>query len=217
MKYLISFFLLCFTVASHAEGLNEQAANPRVALTTSLGVVVIELDQSRAPVTVANFLSYVDDGSYVDTIFHRVIPGFMVQGGGHLIDLAEVPERDPIHNEADNGLSNVRGSIAMARMNEIDSARRQFFINTVNNERLDHHPKSCTREDEAEVRAAREKGLRKPLRCRSFGYAVFGRVVEGMDIVDLIEVVDTHSVATFDDVPVNPIVITAVERLPAAQ
>ena len=190
------------------------AENPRVRFATSLGDIIIELNPEKAPVTVDNFLGYVDDGSYEGTVFHRVIPGFMIQGGGHLPDLTEVPERNTIRNEADNGLSNRRGTIAMARMSEIDSAGRQFFINTVNNSRLDHQRGSCTREQEAAHQEALARGLRKPMTCKSFGYAVFGRVVEGMDVVDLIEVVDTHTVDQFDDVPETPIVILEVTRLP---
>lgn len=189
-----------------------KAENPVVRISTSLGNVLIELDEAAAPVTVANFLSYVDDGSYDETIFHRVIPGFMVQGGGYYLDLTEAPEREVIRNEADNGLKNVRGTIAMARTDDIDSAGRQFFINTVDNKRLDHHRKSCTREDEAAARAAAERGLRRPQSCKSFGYAVFGRVIEGMEVIDLIELVDTHTVDNFDDVPKTPVVIESIKR-----
>lgn len=185
----------------------------RVNIVTSLGDIVVELNEEKAPVTVANFLDHVDRDAYDNTIFHRVIPGFMVQGGGHYTDMSEAEEGGLIHNEADNGLRNDRGTIAMARMNKIDSASRQFFINVVDNDRLNHSSKSCTREDEAEMAAARERGLHKPVTCKSFGYAVFGRVVEGMDVVDLIELSETSSVGPYDDVPITPILILSIERI----
>jgi len=191
-----------------------QAANPQVVIRTNLGDIVVELYEQEAPVTVENFLQLVDSEAYKDTIFHRVIAGFMIQAGGHYLDLSEAPEVDNIFNEAANGLKNRRGTLAMARQTEIDSASRQFFINVDDNSYLDHHPKkSCTREDEASVLAAREKGLRKPMRCKSFGYAVFGEVIEGMDVVDLIELSETQSLSGFDDVPVTPVVILSTERL----
>jgi peptidyl-prolyl cis-trans isomerase A (cyclophilin A) len=176
---------------------------------------MIELDEEKAPVTVAHFLGLVDSGAYKDTIFHRVIPGFMVQGGGYYLDMAEAEESEVIINEADNGLSNVRGTIAMARMNEIDSASRQFFINVVANKRLNHGKKSCTRKDEATVAAVRARGSYKPTTCKSFGYAVFGKVTSGMDVVDVIEVTETSTVGEYDDVPVTPIVILSIDRMVA--
>lgn len=121
-------------------------------------------------------------------------------------------------NEATNGLKNVRGTIAMARQDEIDSARRNFFINVASNRSLNHHArKSCTREDEAAVAKAKARGVRKPMKCKSFGYAVFGKVVSGMDVVDLIEVAETQSIASFDDVPVDPIVIVSIDRVPLGE
>ncbi|MCB1646415.1 MAG: peptidylprolyl isomerase [Pseudomonadales bacterium] len=190
-----------------------QAENPEVLIKTTMGDIVLELDQTRAPVTVGNFLSYVEDGSYVNTVFHRVIPGFMIQGGGHLADMTEVSERAEIRNEADNGLRNLTGTIAMARMDIIDSAGRQFFINVNDNAFLDHSPQSCSREDEAAEQAALERGLRKPRTCKSFGYAVFGRVIRGMDVVHKIEVVETGVNGSHMDVPVEPVTITAVELI----
>ena len=184
-----------------------------VLISTNLGEIVIELNEKSAPVTVGHFLSLVDSGAYKDTIFHRVIPGFMVQGGGLYMDLAEADESEMIINEADNGLSNVRGSIAMARMNEIDSASRQFFINVVANKRLNHDRKSCTRKDEATVAAARARGSYKPTTCKSFGYAVFGKVTSGMDVMDMIEITETSTVGEYDDVPVTPIVILSIDRM----
>tara|TARA_B110000977_G_scaffold54435_1_gene74130 strand:+ start:1066 stop:1740 length:675 start_codon:yes stop_codon:yes gene_type:complete len=184
-----------------------------VLISTNLGEIVIELNEKSAPVTVGHFLSLVDSGAYKDTIFHRVIPGFMVQGGGLYMDLAEADESEMIINEADNGLSNVRGSIAMARMNEIDSASRQFFINVAANKRLNHSEKSCTRKDEATVAAARARGSYKPTTCKSFGYAVFGKVTSGMDVVDTIEVVETNTLGEYDDVPLTPVIILSIERI----
>ena len=185
----------------------------QVKITTNLGEIILELNVEKAPVTVANFLGYVDDQSYNNTVFHRVIPGFMVQGGGHYADMSEAAEGDAILNEADNGLHNAPGTIAMARMNQIDSARRQFFINVGINKSLDHSRKSCTREDEAAVAAARAKGIRKPTTCKSFGYAVFGKVVSGMDSVDAIEMSETGTMGQYGDVPVTPITIMSMDRL----
>lgn len=208
MKRLLAF---CFAFVLP---LTAQAQNPHVVIKTNVGDIRVLLNQEKAPVTVANFLEHVDAEAYNDVIFHRVIAGFMVQAGGHYIDLSDAPESEKIFNEAANGLKNTRGSIAMARQRQIDSASRQFFINVDDNRNLDHDPKkSCTREDEASVRAAAEKGLRKPMRCKSYGYAVFGEVVAGMDVVDLIELSETHSVSGFNDVPVTPVVILGIERV----
>lgn len=207
MYRLIVVFLLVFSPGAHAE------SDPRVVIRTSLGEIVLQLDPGRAPVTVANFLRYVDEKSYSNTIFHRVIPGFMVQGGGHYVDMTEAPEHEPIRNEADNGLKNVPGSVAMARMNEIDSAARQFFINVGNNAFLDNSSQSCTREQEAKSAELRAKGIFKPATCKGFGYAVFGRVIEGMDIVEQIELTDTRSVGPYDDVPVTPVIILSLDRV----
>ena len=184
-----------------------------VLINTNLGEIVIELDEKKAPITVAHFLGLVDSDAYNDTIFHRVIPGFMVQGGGYYRDLAEAQESEMIINEADNGLSNRRGTIAMARMNEIDSASRQFFINVVANKRLNHGKKSCTRKQEATIAAARARGIHKPTTCKSFGYTVFGKVTSGMDVVDMIEVTETSTVDVYDDVPVTPVVILSIDRI----
>lgn len=213
MKRLVVCLLLLVAHAAGSSDLEPQEANPQVLIKTNLGDMVVELYESEAPITVANFLALVESEAYKDTIFHRVIAGFMVQAGGHYLDLSEAPEVENIFNEAANGMKNRRGTLAMARQNEIDSGSRQFFINVVDNDNLDHNvKKSCTREDEASVRAAAEKGLRKPMRCKSFGYAVFGEVIDGMDVVDLIELSETQSISGFDDVPVIPVVILAMER-----
>ena len=162
----------------------EQA--PRVRLETTMGTIVLELDSERAPVTVENFLTYVNDGFYDGTIFHRVIDGFMIQGGGYTADFSRKQTRAPIKNEADNGLKNTRGSIAMARTRDPHSASAQFFINVVDNGALDH-----TAPD-----------------ARGWGYAVFGQVVEGMDVVDKIRGQSTGVQAGFRDVPKKTITIT---------
>jgi cyclophilin family peptidyl-prolyl cis-trans isomerase len=187
------------------------AANPSVEMHTSAGVIVLELDQEKAPVTVANFLDYVEKDAYAGTIFHRVIPGFMIQSGGHYEDLSSLETGEPILNEADNGLQNRSGTIAMARMDEIDSAMRQWFINVANNKSLDHSTRSCTREDEAKRAAVLARGLNKPQTCQSFGYAVFGRVISGMNIVRKIERVPTQFRGSHANVPIQTIVIEKVE------
>jgi len=205
-RLLIVVFCLYYANAAAAE---------EVLVSTNLGEIAIKLDAEKAPITVAHFLGLVDSGAYKDTIFHRVVPGFMVQGGGHYLDMTETEESETIVNEADNGLSNIRGTIAMARMNEIDSASRQFFINVVSNQSLNHHEKSCTRKNEATVAAARARGSYKPVTCKSFGYAVFGKVISGMGVVDQIEFTETKSVGEHDDVPVTPIVIHSIGRVAA--
>jgi peptidyl-prolyl cis-trans isomerase B (cyclophilin B) len=161
------------------------AANPRVALQTSKGRIVIELYADKAPKSVKNFLDYTRAGFYNGTIFHRVIPGFMAQAGGFLPDMTEKPTRPPIPNEADNGLLNQRGTLAMARTSDPDSASSQFFINVANNGFLNHTGKTP----------------------QGWGYAVFGNVVEGMDVVDAIVAVPTTTKGSSGDVPVQPIVI----------
>jgi cyclophilin family peptidyl-prolyl cis-trans isomerase len=166
-------------------------ANPRVRLKTSLGGITVELDEKNAPVSVDNFLQYALEGGYDGTIFHRVIPGFMIQGGGFTPDMQERPTRTPIKNEATNGLRNLRGSLAMARTDVPDSATNQFFINTVDNPFLDHRRR--TKEE--------------------FGYAVFGWVTEGMDVIDRIAKVPTGTSAGHQDVPVSPVLIESVECL----
>jgi cyclophilin family peptidyl-prolyl cis-trans isomerase len=165
-------------------------ANPVVVMDTSLGAITIELLPADAPVSVENFLAYVDDGFYEGTIFHRVVPGFVVQGGGMTPDLTRKPTRPAIRNEARNGLTNARGTVSMARTSLVDSATSQFFISTVDNAGdLDH----------------------KSIAAEEYGYAVFGRVTEGMDIVDKIVAVPTESRGPgFDNVPVDPVVINSV-------
>ncbi len=166
------------------------AANPMVLLETTSGDILVELFQDKAPLTVANFLDYVDSGFYKNTIFHRVIQGFMIQGGGYTVRREEKKTRPPVKNEADNGLSNVRGTLAMARTAVPDSATAQFFINLVDNEFLDHTAPTV----------------------QGWGYAVFGKVVEGMDTVDKIAKIRTKVEGIHENMPVDTVVITGAGR-----
>ena len=169
-------------------------ANPQVVLHSNKGDIVIELDADKAPNTVENFLKYVDEGFFDGTIFHRVIPGFMVQGGGFTADMQQKSVHAPIANEAENGLKNARGTLAMARTNDPHSATAQFFINLADNDFLN-------------FKAASGSG---------WGYAVFGKIVGGMDVVDDIAKVPTGSHGMHQDVPKDTISIDKGERLPAA-
>ena len=164
-----------------------QVANTTVVMTTSEGAIEIELNAEKAPVSVSNFLAYVDAGFYDGTIFHRVIPNFMIQGGGFDAKLSQKATRAPIKNEAANGLKNERGTLAMARTMVVDSATAQFFINTANNDFLNHGG-------------------------RDFGYAVFGKVTAGMEVVDKISATRTGNQNGMGDVPQKPIVIQSVKR-----
>ncbi len=161
----------------------------KVRLKTTMGDIVIQLDAAKAPVTVANFLEYAGGGFFDGTIFHRVIPDFMLQGGGLTGDMSPKETRDPIANEATNGLANDRGTIAMARTGEPNSATAQFFINLQDNDFLDHSGPS------------------------NYGYAVFGKVVEGMDVVDAIAGVKTANKGHYEDVPVEPVVIESAASI----
>ena len=182
------FVAVCLSMTLSPSGVDAQE-NPVVVVETSLGNITIELLQSDAPKSVENFLAYVADGFYEGTVFHRVIQQFMIQGGGMNPDLSPKPTRPPIENEARNGITNARGTVAMARTNIVDSATSQFFINTVDNARsLDH----------------------RGLDPAAYGYAVFGRVTEGLDIVDAIAAVQTRSQGPHQDVPVEPVLINSV-------
>jgi peptidyl-prolyl cis-trans isomerase A (cyclophilin A) len=172
---MTSALLLGASVAAHAQ---------KVKLATSAGDIVIELDKAKAPKSVENFVQYVKDGHYNGTVFHRVIPNFMIQGGGMTADMTEKTTRASIPLESKNGLSNVRGSVAMARTNDPNSATSQFFINVQDNPRLD-------------AANARDGN----------GYAVFGKVIAGMDVVDKIRAVPTSSKGMHDDVPMVPVTI----------
>ena len=211
LALVFSFALIGHGWAAEAE--LEPVSAPKAVISTSLGVITLLLDVENAPISVANFLSYADKGLYDDTIFHRVVVGFVVQGGGYDAALIERESDSTIHNEADNGLRNLRGAISMARNDEIDSASNQFFINVDDNASLDHTESSCTRTRQDAETKARERGMVKPRTCTTFGYAVFGRVVDGMEVVDAIELVNINSVDGFDDLPVEPVIINSVRRL----
>ncbi len=184
---LAGLALLTLTLAGAA-----LAANPKVNMQTNKGLIVIELYPDQAPQSVANFLAYVDTGFYDGTIFHRVIPDFMIQGGGFTADLEKKATRDPIPNEADNGLKNERGTLAMARTNDPNSATAQFFINHKDNAFLDHSGKNP----------------------RGWGYAVFGRVTDGMSVLDAIATTPTGAKGMFPkDVPLETIVIEKASRV----
>ena len=193
------------------------AENPTVIINTSKGDITALLYADKSPITVANFLSYVDAGAYDKNIFHRIIAGFMIQTGGHLEDMSPVESGETIRNEADNGLHNLKGTLAMARTNLIDSAGRQFFINAADNYFLDHSKASCTRKDELAMMEARAKKLNKPQTCKSFGYAVFGEVTSGIEVVDAIETVTTGSRKGFRDVPLETIFINSVKLRQASE
>ena len=167
----------------------------QVLMKTSEGDITLELDAGKAPRTVENFLAYVDDGFYDGTIFHRVIKDFMIQGGGFSGNMTRKETREPIPNEADNGLKNLRGTIAMARTQDPNSATAQFFINHKDNAFLDHRSKDV----------------------RGWGYAVFGKVVDGMDVVDAIAGVPTTTKNRMGDVPVATVTIESVTRVAASE
>ncbi len=179
--YLLAFALLTWSFNARAE-----VKNPEVLITTSLGKIKVKLNSEKAPVSTENFLKYVEKKHYDGTTFHRVMKTFMIQGGGHLPDMSEKSTGAPIKNEAKNGLSNSRGTIAMARTNDVDSATAQFFINVVDNQRLDYKNDS------------------------NYGYAVFGEVTEGLDVVDKIRDVTTTTKGEYENVPATPVMIKSV-------
>lgn len=193
MKRLSMFKSLAATLLLSLPGFaSALSENPRVVLETDLGNVELVLYSDKAPKTVENFLAYVDSGFYNGTIFHRVIPGFMAQGGGYTFDFQEKPTQDPIVNESANGLSNARGTIAMARTNEPDSATAQFFINLVDNSRLD---------------GSADKA----------GYTVFGKVLLGMSVVQQIAAEPRGQYASFPDAPNTPVRILKARRADSAK
>jgi len=163
-----------------------------VRFETSHGSFTIELFQKEAPLSVANFLQYVDDGFFDGTIFHRIVPGFVIQGGGLTADFEQKETRPPVKNEATNGVRNERGTLSMARTDEVNSATSQFFVNLSDNEFLDHRP-------------------------GNYGYAVFGRVTDGMDVVDRIAKVSTGRRKRHTDAPMEDVIITSARRLEAAK
>ncbi|MDX3907718.1 MAG: peptidylprolyl isomerase [Pigmentiphaga sp.] len=166
-------------------------AAPQVALQTTAGRIVLELDEARAPGTVANFMQYVREGHYNGTIFHRVINGFMIQGGGFTPDMREKSTRPPIRNEASNGLKNTAYTVSMARTPDPHSASAQFFINVADNDFLNYRAPTAS----------------------GWGYAVFGKVVQGKDVVDQIKAVPTTTRGQYENAPVQPIVIEKAEVL----
>ena len=180
-RSLVIFSFVC----SVGVAASDQGDNIMVEMTTSKGVITLELDAERAPVTVANFLEYVNSGHYDGTIFHRVIPGFVIQGGGMESGMREKTTQTPIENEADNGLKNLTGTICMARTNDPHSATSQFFINLKDNSFLDHTEKTPS----------------------GWGYAVFGRVTSGMEIVEAIAAVQTGNSGHHQDVPLEDVVL----------
>ena len=186
MKKLSTVITFCFALLFTTSGFAAEV----VVLETNYGKITLELNEKKAPITVANFLRYVDSGHYEGTIFHRVIKDFMIQGGNFTAEMAPKKTKQPIKNEADNELKNLRGTIAMARTGVVDSATSQFFINLKDNAFLDH----------------------KSSAPREYGYAVFGQVVSGMDVVDRIGVSPTHTFKGFRDVPVEPVVIEKAYR-----
>jgi len=188
LKYLAAAFI-------GTAALNASAEPVQVLMKTSKGDVILELDADKAPATVENFLVYVDEGFYDGTIFHRVIADFMVQGGGFTADMKQKETHDPVANEADNGLQNERGTIAMARTMDPNSATAQFFINVKDNAFLNHTSKDT----------------------RGWGYAVFGKVVDGMDVVDAIAAVETGAKSRMRDVPLETVTIESVTRAQTAE
>lgn len=192
MRAFISYALIAaLALPGVAFGAEKSATQPKVRLTTSMGVIEVELDARRAPETTGNFLAYVDKGFYDGTVFHRVIRGFMIQGGGFESGLKRKPTDAPIRNEADNGLKNLTGTIAMARTGAPHSATAQFFINTADNGFLNHRGKTT----------------------QGWGYAVFGKVTRGMDVVKQIESVPTRNAGHYENVPVSDVVIEKIERI----
>jgi peptidyl-prolyl cis-trans isomerase A (cyclophilin A) len=187
--------MVAFTCSAYAADAQKPAKaagkNPVVLIATSMGNIKLELFEKEAPVSVKNFLTYVNAGFYTGTVFHRVIPGFMIQGGGFTTDFKEKPTSPPIKNEAGNGLRNDRGTLAMARTFIVDSASAQFFINVKNNDFLNHRDNSM----------------------QGFGYAVFGKVIEGMDTVDKIAAVPTGMHGEFSDVPKKDVIINSMKVL----
>lgn len=190
-RFFLMLGFITFATAALANSAARNPSRPQVIFETSKGMIVLELFPDKAPIAVENFLGYVRSGFYDGTIFHRVIHGFMIQGGGFTLDMKRKPTNPPIANEAENGLKNERGTIAMARTSDPHSATSQFFINTVDNHFLNHKGKNV----------------------RGWGYTVFGRVLEGMDTVDFISKVKTGKRGLYRDVPAEPVVIQKAKIL----
>lgn len=196
LSFVLFIFLITLGMSSEGFSIDKNKSkkkkpNPVVLMETSLGNIKIELWPDKAPETVKNFLRYVDEGFFNGTIFHRVIPGFVIQGGGFTPDMKPKKTHPPIKNEARADVKNLRGTIAMARTFQINSATSQFFINLADNKFLDHRDNTS----------------------RGFGYAVFGRVIEGMNVVDKIAKVKTRNIGIYKNVPVKPVIIKRVKRI----
>jgi len=187
--------LSLFIIVPAAGSAEEEGNNPMVEVQTNLGSLTIELYPDKAPISVKNFLQYVNKKFYDGTIFHRVMPNFMIQGGGFTPDMMKKATGAPIKNEADNGLSNVKGTVAMARTSDINSATCQFFINVKDNTGLDYRGDSPA----------------------EYGYAVFGKVVEGMDTVEKIKNVKTTTKGAYQNVPVKPVIIKSIRRIASSE
>ena len=190
MKQILLAVLMLAIIAGTSMGQESAVSNPQVVMETSKGDIVLELYLDKAPLTVKNFLDYIDAGFYSGTVFHRVIPGFMLQGGGFSRDMQKKSTLMSVKNEAFNGLKNDRGTIAMARTQDPHSASSQFFINTVDNAFLNHKSQTTA----------------------GWGYAVFGKVIKGMEVVDAISKVQTGTQGRFRDVPKTPVEIIKVRR-----
>ena len=191
VRKLILLVACCLAIVATVTVLDAAAQdNPVVVIETSLGNITAELDRANAPLSVENFLEYVESGHYSGTVFHRVIKGFMIQGGGFTADMQQKPTRTPVKNEARNGLANDRGTLAMARTNAVDSATSQFFINVVDNAALNN----------------------RGITPAEYGYAVFGRVTDenSLDVVDQIEAVATGRRGPYNDVPETPVEILSI-------
>ena len=193
-RYLALFVLLAFT-AFAASAAEPAAGNPTVQFETSKGAFTIELFASEAPLSTANFLEYVRSGFYDGTIFHRIVPGFVIQGGGFTADMVQKDTRAPIKNEADNGLPNLRGTLSMARRQEPDSASSQFFVNLTDNAFLNHQAPTTS----------------------GWGYAVFGRVIAGMDVIDAIAQSPTGVAGGMPDVPLTPVTVQSARVITTAE
>lgn len=187
-RLLVFFLLLCQPLASQAADSAAQPGKGKIVMETTMGTIKIELFDDKAPFTCSNFRRYVGEGFFNGLVFHRVIPGFVVQGGGFEPGMKKRSTHEPIVNEADNGLKNTRGTLSMARTQDIYSATSQFFINVVDNASLDHRGKTPS----------------------AFGYAVFARVTEGMDVVDKIVATPTGQAGGYGDVPKTDVVMTKV-------
>lgn len=190
MKQILLAVSILTVMAGTSVGQENPVSNPQVVMETSKGEIVLELYPDKAPLTVKNFLNYIDAGFYSGTIFHRVIPGFMLQGGGFSRDMQKKPTMTPVKNEAFNGLKNDRGTIAMARTQDPHSASSQFFINTVDNAFLNYKSQTTS----------------------GWGYAVFGKVIKGMQVVDAISKVETGNQGRFRDVPKTAVEIIKVRK-----